>query len=130
MGLVAATFLGITASQGFDVYALPFWMVVGLVIVVVVYLNVASGRTIVDAVGIRAQRPLSRHTYPWDCIAEVAVKTETSRDGDQYRVVIRTVQGRERRLPAPGTFGIWHDPEFGAHSARIIAAWEQRCPAR
>ncbi|MFJ8477700.1 hypothetical protein [Kitasatospora sp. NPDC094011] len=74
----------------------------GILVVDLVYLNLASGRTVVDAHGIRTARLLGRRSWSWSEVGSIVVEVEESRrNGDVTHLTVHPVEGRPRRLYAP-----------------------------
>jgi hypothetical protein len=80
----------------------PFGPVV--VLVDLIYLNLASGKTIVDARGIRTTRLVGRRSWTWSEIESITVEVEKSKkSGNVTHLAVNSTDGRSRNLFVP-----WH----------------------
>jgi hypothetical protein len=91
----------------------------GMLLVDLTYLNLASGRTVVDARGIRTTRLLGRRSWVWGEIESVGVEVEKAqRSGNVTHLAVRSTTGRRRYLYVPWA----HDAIPGADFDRTANA--------
>ncbi len=74
----------------------------GILLVDLIYLNLASGKTVVDARGIRTSRLLGRRSWSWGEIESIGVEVEKAqKSGNITHLAVHPQKGRRRYLYAP-----------------------------
>ncbi|POX44667.1 hypothetical protein [Streptomyces sp. Ru72] len=88
-----------------------------------IYINLASGRTVVDARGIRTSRLLGRRSWSWDEIESIAVEVEENKkSGNVTHLAVQSTDGRRRYLFAPWSHDMIHGADFNRTANAILKA--------
>jgi hypothetical protein len=91
----------------------------GVLLVDLIYLNLASGKTVVDARGIRTSRLLGHRSWSWGEIESIAVEVEKAQKSRNVtHLAVHPAKGRRRFLYAPWA----HDAIPGADFNRTANA--------
>ncbi|WP_042391303.1 hypothetical protein [Streptacidiphilus melanogenes] len=95
----------------------------GILLIDLIYLNLASGKTVVDAHGIRTTRLLGRRSWSWDGIASIAVDVEKNQKGGNVsHLAVHPTVGRPRYLYAPWAHGAVPGAAFHKTANAIMTA--------
>jgi hypothetical protein len=99
----------------------------GILLVDLIYLNLASGKTIVDAKGIRTTRLLGRRSWPWSEIESIRVEVEKAqKSGDVMHLAVHPLKGRRRYLYAPWAHAAIPGADFNKTANAITDALAAR----
>jgi hypothetical protein len=125
---------GVAAAPEISGHATGFLALPGLVglIVAIISFNVAHGRTVLSARGIRSGTFFSHHSCPWPEVAEIepvnisvsrySLPTEVPEGHGQAQIRIRRSSGKSFKLAAPRDLN-GPDPQLKAKFQEIRDYW-------
>lgn len=126
VGLWLPPVVFVALSRSSAMLALAVFFAVLALVMDLVYLNLAHGRTTVSATGIVSGRPLGTKSWTWDEVDSVRAETvNRGRGGALHCVVLRSVDGHERRLAVPYSMDGVADETFEQTANAIIADWHR-----
>jgi hypothetical protein len=94
------------------------------ILLAVITINMAFGRTTIDSAGVRTWRPLRRRTCAWHEIEAITVREEGGGGGGlDFKIEIHKTNGRSFKLPAPMDSSNGRDPHFNDKAQQIRNRW-------
>jgi hypothetical protein len=104
------------------------FIIAGVSLPVAMYLlDGQAGRTTLTAEGIRAWRPMLRHSCRWADVTDITQQLGTGKGGDPLYVVIHRKNGRKFKLPAPQDLNE-AGPRFTEQFDMIRSYWRNAVP--
>jgi hypothetical protein len=95
----------------------------GILLVDLIYINLASGKTVVDGQGIRTSRLLGRRSWAWQEIESIAVEVEqNTKGGNVTHLAVHSTDGRRRYLFTPWSHDMIPGADFNRTASAIVQA--------